>query len=64
MDDLAVWPHVEGEEVDEGRGAYDEEGVDLTLLRWMVSLTPMERLQVLQSSVTALQRLRDGRTRG
>jgi len=42
---------------------YDEHGVDLTLLRWMASLTPTERLRVLQANVIALQRLRDGRSR-
>lgn len=26
-----------------------EDGVDLTLIRWMLSLTPTERLAVLQS---------------
>ncbi len=42
---------------------YDDNGVDLTLLRWMASLTPTERLQVLQANVVALQKLRDGRLR-
>jgi hypothetical protein len=27
--------------------AYSEDGADLTLIRWMLSLTPSERLQVL-----------------
>ena len=39
---------------------YSEDGVDLTLIRWMLSLTPLERLQVLQQSVQSLLRLRDG----
>jgi hypothetical protein len=37
-----------------------QDGVDLTLIRWMLSLTPAERLQVLQQSVQSLLRLRDG----
>lgn len=37
-----------------------EDGVDLTLIRWMLSLTPTERLQVLQQSAQTLLRLRDG----
>jgi hypothetical protein len=41
---------------------YSEDGVDLTLIRWMLSLTPAERLQVLQQSVQSLLRLRDGKT--
>ena len=31
--------------------AYSPDGVDLTLIRWMLSLTPAERLQVLQQFV-------------
>jgi len=39
---------------------YSDNGVDLTLIRWMLSLTPTERLQMLQQSVQSLMRLRDG----
>jgi len=42
---------------------YAEDGVDLTLLRWMVSLTPTERLAVLQRNVAAVRRLQSGRWR-
>jgi len=45
----------------EPRAEYDADGVDLTLLRWMASLTPTERLAVLQQKVAALQRLLDAR---
>jgi len=41
---------------------YSEDGVDLTLIRWMLSLTPSERLQVLQRSVWSILRLRANRT--
>ena len=30
---------------------YSEDGVDLTLIRWMLSLTPPERLAVLEAHV-------------
>ena len=43
---------------------YDENGVDLTLIRWMLSLTPAERLQVLQSNIDAFWRLRGARREG
>jgi hypothetical protein len=33
---------------------HSEDGVDLTLIRWMLSLTPTERLQVLQEHVNAI----------
>ena len=37
---------------------YSSDGVDLTLIRWMLSLTPRERLEVLQASAGSLERLR------
>ncbi len=37
---------------------HSEDGVDLTLIRWMLSLTPLERLEVLQETVRSLLRLR------
>ena len=42
---------------------HSEDGVDLTLIRWMLSLTPAERLQVLQQSVQSLLRLRDAKAK-
>lgn len=36
----------------------DEDGVDVTLLRWMLSLTPAERLEVLQQHVDAVEAIR------
>ena len=38
-----------------------EEGVDLTLIRCMLSLTPAERLQVLQSFVDLVETARVSR---
>ena len=35
-----------------------EDGVDLTLIRWMLSLTPRERIEVLQNNVRSILRLR------
>jgi hypothetical protein len=34
------------------------DGIDVTLIHWMLSLTPAERLQVLQQAVCSLERLR------
>ena len=34
------------------------DGVDLTLIRWMLSLTPRERLLVLQQNIRSIMRLR------
>ena len=38
---------------------YSEDGVDLTLIRWMLSLTPLERLQYLQRHVNAILAIRE-----
>lgn len=37
------------------------DGVDLTLIHWMLSLTPLERLEVLQDWVDGITELRNGR---
>ena len=37
---------------------YSADGVDLTLIRWMLSLTPAERLQVLQQFVNSVEEIR------
>jgi hypothetical protein len=36
-----------------------EDGIDLTLIRWMLSLTPAERLAVLQRFVRSVGELRE-----
>jgi hypothetical protein len=42
---------------------HSEDGVDLTLIRWMLSLTPAERLATLQRTIDSMQRLlRDARS--
>ncbi|MFW6050835.1 MAG: hypothetical protein ACODAU_06655 [Myxococcota bacterium] len=35
---------------------YDDRGVDRSLIRWMLSLTPTERLRVLQEHIDWLSR--------
>jgi len=37
---------------------YSVDGIDLTLIRWMLSLTPAERLQVLQRFVNSVEEIR------
>jgi hypothetical protein len=37
---------------------FSHDGVDLTLIRWMLSLTVAERLSVLQSNIRSLENLR------
>ena len=38
-------------------------GVDVSLIRWMLSLTPDERLDVLQDFVDSVAALRDEQTK-
>jgi hypothetical protein len=41
--------------MDGGLLAYSDDGVDLTLIRWMLSLTPAERLEALQQYVVQVR---------
>jgi len=38
---------------------YSEDGVDLSLIRWMLSLTPAERLNFLQGQVNRILAIRE-----
>jgi len=40
---------------------FSEDGVDLTLIRWMLGLTPTERLQAAQDMIDTAWALRGGR---
>ena len=44
----------------EQRRTHSEDGVDLTLIRWMLSLTPEERIKALEDNVYALTRFKHG----
>jgi hypothetical protein len=39
--------------------AYSEDGVDLTLIRWMLSMTPEERLQAVQECANSIRQIRE-----
>jgi hypothetical protein len=38
---------------------YSPDGVDLTLIRWMLSLTPAERLEYLEQRVNDILSIRE-----
>ncbi len=38
--------------------SHSKDGVDLTLIRWMLSLTPSQRLEVLEKNIAGIMRLR------
>ncbi|MDP8980718.1 MAG: hypothetical protein M3O35_09020 [Acidobacteriota bacterium] len=48
-----------GAEAGAMESAYSEDGVDLSLIRWMLSLTPAERLQFLEERSEEIQAIRD-----
>jgi hypothetical protein len=37
---------------------YSADGVDLTVIRWMLSMSPLERLNVLQNHMDSIMELR------
>ena len=49
---------VQPQSIDSAEHAYDKNGVDLTLIRWMLSLTPVERIEHIQQAADSLQELR------
>jgi hypothetical protein len=46
----------------EAEQTYSPDGVDLTLMQWMLSLTPAERLQTLQQTLWSIMKLRGDET--
>ncbi len=44
---------------DEPLTDYSDDGVDLTLIRWMLSLAPAQRLRYLQNHVNEILRIRE-----
>lgn len=46
-------------EPEEPNPAYSPEGVDLTLIRWFLTLTPEERLDYLQDAVNSIESMRE-----
>jgi hypothetical protein len=54
--DIPCWP--------EPSPTLDADGIDVSLIRWALSLTPLQRLRVLQEQINRWQerRLRDPKT--
>ncbi|MGI8990432.1 MAG: hypothetical protein ACR2I2_12755 [Bryobacteraceae bacterium] len=42
---------------------YSDDGVDLTVIRWMMSLTPLDRLQFLQERINDILTIRERNAR-
>lgn len=62
MTDGGVRSKAPEDEPADGGATHSPDGVDLTLIRWMLSLTPEERLEVLQANVWSILRLRGEET--
>lgn len=57
-----IHQNYEANSLPESARLYSEDGVDLSLIRWMLSMTPTERLQTLQQNIRSIMRLRDAKT--
>jgi hypothetical protein len=50
----------DGEAIDPGYlPDYSESGVDLSLIRWMQSLSPLERLQFVEERINDVREIRE-----
>lgn len=49
----------EGDEGEAVLPLVNEDGVDLTLIRWSLGLTPLERLRMLQGHMDLANKMRD-----
>lgn len=43
------------------RPTHSEDGVDLTLIRWMLAMSPTERIETLQRTIRSILRLRNAK---
>ena len=43
----------------EPSGAYSEDGVDISLIHWMLELSPLERLEAAQDMIDTVWMLRE-----
>jgi hypothetical protein len=46
-------------DIDMSGSAFSKDGIDLTMIRWMLSLTPDERLQSLEDHALLIQDMRN-----
>jgi len=58
MEILRSQPSATSEEI-EPSDAYSEEGIDVSLIRWMLGLSPKERLDAAQDMIDTVWMLRE-----
>ncbi len=47
----------------DNRSVYSDDGVNLTMIQWFLSLTPAERLEALQQNIRSIEKMRKARRR-
>ncbi len=58
------WPyHVPVDDEGAPQPEYSEDGVDVTLIRWFLTLTPAERLALLEERINGIQAIRQRNAR-
>ncbi len=53
-------PTAEASETSEPPEVYSEDGVDVSLIHWMLELSPKERLEAAQDMIDTVWMLREG----
>lgn len=57
--DAAQNPTADPDQASRPSHSYAESGVDRSLIRWMLSLTPTERLMAIQQQVNAVHAMKE-----
>jgi hypothetical protein len=58
MDNKPLYKNSKKASLSANDDAYSEDGVGLSLIRWMLTLTPTERLHALQQNILSIRKLR------
>ena len=53
-------PSSDASDATEPAKAYSEDGVDVSLIHWMLELSPLERLEAAQDMIDTVWMLREG----
>ncbi len=59
METSRTQPFAEASKAIEPPEAYSEDGVDVSLIHWMLGLSPMERLEAAQDMIDTVWMLRE-----
>ncbi len=59
METLSSGPSAEASKEIEPSEAYSEDGIDVSLIHWMLGLSPIERLEAAQDMIDTVWMLRE-----